>query len=111
MKKKKSLLNNELKKELDAFLYQYSTKKEETYLKVLSILNYLYILAEKPDIERMEFDLQRINKLSNEYKRQLEKFEEAKTLDKFFEVFDLFIDAVNMDNIPDGQIKEYLKTI
>lgn len=109
--KNKKLMSKELKEELDAFLYSYKTKKDETYLKVLSILNYLYLWIDLPDIEKLEFDLQSIDKLSEEYNKQVDQIENASKLNMFFEVFELFINAIDIDNLPDGQIKEYIKTI
>lgn len=109
--KNKKIMSKELKEELDAFLFNYSTKKDETYKKAVSVLDYAYTMIEKPDFQQMEFDLQNVDKLSNEYQEKLEAYKEADKLDKFFEVLEMFLEAVDKENIPQGQIKEYYQSI
>jgi len=110
---KNKILSNELKKELDAFFYQYSTKNIETSKKALSVLQYALDMVDQSDINQIKFELQSIDKLSNEYLQKIEYLREQEKIALLFELLDMFLEAMQEEtnHITQDQIKEYIKTI
>ena len=116
---RKVKLPAELKSDLDAFFYDYSTRKDTTQGQALQVLKYMfYNLNALIDTDNFDFEYesQQLNILEDTYTEKIQALRDKQALAKFFDVLDNFFQSVTknefvVDNIADGILKEYIKTL